>query len=300
MNVLVTGASGFVGGHLIRAILERGWRVIALDSRRRRHPRGVRSVVADLASLRGIGGLRLDAVVHLAAMSHPASCESDPARAFAVNALGPLRLLRALPRGVRFVHVSSGDVYGRARRIPTPEDESPRPANAYGASKWCAESLLAGQAGRDIVVLRSFNHTGPGQTERFVAPAFASQIARAETGAGPAVVRVGDLRPVRDFLDVRDVVRAYLLALEKAPPGVYNVASGAGTTIRDLLDMLLGLARVPIQVVRDASRLRGGDPDVRIGEASRFRRATGWAPAIPLRKTLADLLDYERAKRESV
>lgn len=297
-RALVTGSSGFVGPFLVRALLERRWGVVALDAHPHPAPRGVRRILADLTRIqeRHVRDLRVDAVFHLAGLSHVPTCDADPHRAYDVNARGTLRLLRLLPRTLRFVFVSSGDLYGAARRNPIPEDEPPRPTNAYAASKACADALVASHLGeRDIVVLRPFNHIGPGQSGRFVAPAFAAQIARAEAGRQPSVLRVGNLSPVRDFLDVRDVVRAYLLAFEKARPGVYNVASGVGTSVRTLLEMLVGLARVPLTVTSDTLLRRSGEPDTRVGDPTRFRRATGWAPRIPLRRTLAEILDFERA-----
>lgn len=279
MKALVTGASGFVGRHLVRALLERGWRVapLAVDLRRL-EPRHLR-------------GVRPDAVFHLAAISHVPTCQGDPALAFAVNVAGTQRLFRALPR-VRTIHVSTGDVYGRTRVSPITEDTPPRPLNAYSASKLCAESVaLAGGA----VVLRPFNHTGPGQAHGFVVTDFASQIARAEAGLVSPVIRVGNLSPVRDFLDVRDVVRAYLLAIDRARPGIpYNIASERGVPIFDLLDRLLGMARVKLRVSSEGRRRRHNEDNVRVGSARRFREATGWRPEIRLDRTLADVLEHER------
>lgn len=286
-EALITGASGFVGGYLLRALLESGWRVTTLDARAHRPLDGVRSIVADLRTLPAIRG-RFDVVFHLAALSHVPTCEADPAAAFDVNVLGTLRLLRATSG--RFVFVGSGDIYGPGR---VDESARPRPANAYAASKTVADALAAA---RDVLVLRPFNHTGPGQAEQFVAPRFAAQIARIEAGLQPPEIRVGNLWPVRDFLDVRDVVRAYLLALGKAPPGVYNIASGQGVSIGDLLRMLQGLSRAPFEIVPDPKLLRAGEPRERLGDATKFRLATGWEPRIPLRRTLADLLEYERAR----
>lgn len=299
MRALVTGSAGFVGPYLVRALLERGWKVIALDAHPHPAPSGIPRIVADVARIekRHLRGLRLDAVFHLAGLSHVPTCDADPDRAFDVHAQGTVRLLRLLPRDLRFLHVSSGDLYGKARPDPIPENAIPRPTNAYAASKACGDALAASHLpDRDVVILRPFNHIGPGQSDRFVAPAFATQIARAEAGRQPPLLRVGNLSPVRDFLDVRDVVRAYLTAFEKARPGVYNVSSGVGTSIRDILDMLIALARIPLGVAHDTALRRAGEPDARVGDPTRFRRETGWVPRIPLRKTLEEILDYERAR----
>lgn len=295
MNALVTGASGFVGRHLVRALLDARWNVTTLDARPRPHPKGVRAIVTDLARVERLRGLRPDVTFHLASIARPVQCDADPPTAFRVNAAGSLRVLRALPKRCRFIHISSGDVYGRPQTVPTSESEPLRPANAYGASKLCAESMLLAERD-DVVILRPFNHIGPGQSPGFVAADFASQVALAEARRRSPTIRVGRLSPVRDFLDVRDVVRAYLLAALDLSPGIYNIASGERVSIGDLLRMLLGLARIPIRVCHDRALHRRGEPDVRIGDSTRFREATGWRPTIPLRRTLADLLEFERAR----
>ena len=296
MRVLVTGASGFVGRHLVRELLERRCRITALDARPSDLPRSVREIVCDLRRLqpRHLRGVRPDVVIHLAAVSHVPTSERDPSVAFSVNVGGTLRLYRALPRGPRILYVSSGDIYGRVRACPIAEETPPRPLNAYGASKACADAL---SLGGEKIVLRPFNHTGPGQAPGFVVVDFAAQIARAERGLAPPVLRVGNLSPIRDFLDVRDVVRAYLLAIERARPGVpYNIASERGVRIGEILRRLLSLSRVRLRVVRDPRRPRRTEESVRIGSARRFREVTGWRPRISLERTLADVLEFERIR----
>ncbi|MHC4606652.1 MAG: NAD-dependent epimerase/dehydratase family protein, partial [Planctomycetota bacterium] len=246
MNALVTGATGFVGPYLVRELVDAGYRVRAIAKDPGPLPRGVPLLRKDLSRLRGrdLRAARPDVVFHLAAVAGYYFSRAHPETAFEVNALGTARLFRALEEAglrCRVVHVGSGDIYADRRR-PLREDDPIRPRNEYCASKACGEMLAAARAraGWDVVLLRPFNHIGPGQSADFVAPAFARQIARAEAGRASRVIRTGDLTPVRDFSDVRDVARAYRLAAERAPGGgPFNVSSGRGTRIRALLDLLL-------------------------------------------------------------
>jgi GDP-4-dehydro-6-deoxy-D-mannose reductase len=257
----------------------------------------------DLAQLRAgtLRAMRPDVVFHLAAVSNVPFSKAHPRATFEINVLGTARLFRALEEArlrCRVVLVGSADIYASSAR-PVPEDAPLRMTNPYSASKACAEAVARSRirAGRDVILLRPFNHLGPGQSTAFVAPAFADQIARAEADLIPPVIRVGDLSPVRDFTDVRDIVRAYRLAAERARGGeVYNICSDRGTTIRALLDLLLGGARRRIRIERDPSRGRGEPHSKRVGCSAKFRRATGWKPRIPLRRTVADLLEHHRGR----
>jgi GDP-4-dehydro-6-deoxy-D-mannose reductase len=191
---------------------------------------------------------------------------------------------------------STGEVYGRARRVPTPEDEPLEPLSPYAASKAAAEVACdqARRTGLDVVVARAFQHEGPGRDERFAVGSWAAQIARAEDSGG-GTVRVGDLSAKRDIIDVRDVCRAYQLLLDSSvPAGTYNVASGHAVEMREVLDLLVGLARSPIEVEHDPARSRPSDLPLVCGDASRLRDTTGWKPTIPLEQTLADTLDAAR------
>lgn len=297
MKALVTGASGFVGNHLVRLLRNLEWDVTGLDLRPSTACQ--RNIVCDLTRLTPskLGNRKYDAVFHLAALSHVPTANDDPGLAFEANVRGTFRLLRILPRGPRIVFISSGDIYGKGHSGPIAETAPLRPTNAYSATKACADmALSSGGYRHDLVILRPFNHTGPGQSDLFVAPAFARQIARIEAGLQPPRMKVGNLAPARDFLDVRDVVRAYLAAFEKAGQGPYNIGSGKGTVIHDMLRMLLGLARVPIDVLSESSRVRRGESEERVADVSRFHRDTGWKPSIPFRRTLSDLLQFERER----
>lgn len=312
-RLLLTGASGFVGPHVLRAFRREGWEVVA----------AVRDVAAEVAVLpadaprvffdlrdgstidRALAEAAPDAVLHLAGESNVARAWRDPIATWEINALGTLRFLEATRRrapGALFVCIGSGDIYGRVEpaELPLGEGRPPRPNNPYAASKLAAEvaTLAFGASEPRVLTLRPFAHTGPGQTTAFACPAFAHQIARIEAGAQEAVLRVGNLDARRDYTDVRDMAEAYLLAVTRGlTGGPYNICSGTSRSMRELLDRLLGLYRGShtIRVEIDPDRLRPTDtPDIR-GDASRFRTATGWAPRVPVERTLADLLDHERA-----
>lgn len=296
-KALVTGASGFVGTYLTRLLRHQGWEVTGLDLKPSKEVN--RNLTGNLQTIPAsrLNRDTFDAVYHLAALSHVPTANEHPEKAFNANVRGTFRLLRMLPRGTRFIFISSGDIYGKGHVGPIPETAPLRPTNAYSATKACVDlALSSGIHSQDIVVLRPFNHTGPGQPDLFAAPAFARQIAQAEAGLQPPVIHVGNLGPSRDFVDVRDVVRAYLLAFEKAKQGPYNIGSGKGIQIGDMLNMLLGLSRIKLSVQAQSTRLRKGESEERISDISRFQSRTGWKPTIPLRKTLSDLLDRERSR----
>jgi GDP-4-dehydro-6-deoxy-D-mannose reductase len=282
MKALVTGADGFVGRHLAAALRDAGWRLTTTD----RH--GSVDLLGDLLQIPLPRG-RFDVVFHLAGFANPSISIDNPGAAWAGNAEATARLVREVSSG-RFVVASSCLVYG-PRPDPTDEGAPVSPRTPYAASKLCGEALAL-SSGKDVVILRPYNHTGPGQSDAYVCPAIARQIAHAEAGTGPKMVELGALAPRRDFFDVRDMVRAYLLAAAKGRKGeVYNVATGHPVPIRRVLEILLGLAKIPLRV-----HAREGRADVVSGDAAKFRSATGWRPLIPLVQTLADLLNYERAR----
>jgi GDP-4-dehydro-6-deoxy-D-mannose reductase len=195
---------------------------------------------------------------------------------------------------------SSGDVYGRADRIPTPEDERVAPVSPYGASKAAAE-LACAQAARelDVVVARSFPHIGPGQDERFAVGSWAAQVARLR-GEGGGVLQIGNVDVERDLTDVRDVCRAYRLLLDRSvPAGTYNVAGGRAVPLRRVVELFVELAGVPIDVEQDETRFRPADVPLLAGDPSKLRASTGWQPAIPLERSLADALEAA-ARTETV
>lgn len=306
---LVTGAAGFAGRHLVAALdVDTCWDIIALARRTERFEGRARSVACDLmdANLvrRVVERYRPNAVFHLAAQSYVPKSVADPRATLSNNILGQVNLLEAiLTAGLRprILVVSSSEIYGAVSpdQLPVDEDAPLKPGNPYAVSK-ATQDLLGYQYGLggelDIVRVRPFNHSGPGQSERFVLSGFARQVVEAEAGRVEPSILVGNLDAQRDFLDVRDVVRAYRLALEFGATGaVYNIASGTPRRIGDLLDELLKMARCPLTVRADPARMRPSDVPVIYGDASRFRAVSGWRPAMPIGQTLADTLDHWRA-----
>ncbi len=280
MKAFVTGASGFVGRHLTAALRDAGWRVLTSA----RH--GPADLCGDLLRV-PLRGVSVDVVFHLAAFADPKQSHANPSLPYADNADVTARLL-AETRAGRYVLASTCQVYGPSAE-PCSEAAALSPRNPYAASKLCAEALALA-SGKDVVVLRPYNHTGPGQSDAYVCPRIARQIAQAEAGLGPRRLEVGALEPRRDFFDVRDMVRAYRLAAEAAKAGeVYNVATGHAVSIGDVVQILTAESRVRLSVHPGK-----GEADLISGNFSKFRAATGWRPAIPLQKTLLDLLEHER------
>jgi GDP-4-dehydro-6-deoxy-D-mannose reductase len=298
MRALVTGASGFVGPYLVEHLRAQGDDVTAID-RHGEHPVDV----TDPNGLDDVMGLSApEAVYHLAALSHVGESWDVAAEVFRVNAEGTLHVLGAARRaGVRRVLViGSAEEYGHARDadMPLSEETALRPVSPYGAAK-VAAGYLALQAylgaGLETIRARPFNHTGAGQSPRFLIPALARRVADAERN-GAAEVRVGSLEPVRDITDVRDVVRAYRLLVERGVPGeVYNICSGRGVAVGEIARMLLGLASTPLQLTVDPELVRSVDVPRLVGDPSKLREATGWRPEIELEQTLHDVLDGARA-----
>ena len=294
---LVTGATGFVGPHLCRLLRASGFGVATLA---RGEGADYRIDVLDRNRL--IGAFREARprwVYHLAAFALAAGADAQAALVQQVNCVGTANVLDgAAEVGARTLFVSSAMVYGARTRGEGAADEECelRPRGAYACSKAAAEELCRERAGRqEIVVVRPFNHTGPGQSPRYVCSDFARQVALCERGAREPTIEVGDLRAERDFSDVRDVARAYVSALVDGRPGsAYNVCSGRAVAVREILDRLLALSHVEIRVRVAPERLREGEPDRLVGSYARLERDTGWRPEIPLEKTLGDVLEYWR------
>lgn len=316
MRVLITGVTGFVGSHLADHLIARG-NVEVFGTHRWRsrmenveHLRGrVTLVECDLrdagAVHRTLASVRPDWVFHLAAQSYVPTSWSAPAETVAGNVLCQLNLFEALrdlglsPR----LHVAgSSEEYGlvKPEELPLTEESPLRPLSPYGVSK-VAQDLLAYQYWMSYrlhtVRTRGFNHTGPRRGEVFATSNLARQVAEIEKGLREPVVWVGNLEAIRDFTDVRDMVRAYWLALERGQPGeVYNICSGRGYKIRDVLEILLDLAQAQVEIREDPARLRPSDIEVLLGDCTRFQRVAGWEPTIPFDVTLKDLLEYWRQR----
>jgi GDP-4-dehydro-6-deoxy-D-mannose reductase len=285
----VTGGSGFAG----RYLLERLDGALA--------PTREKLDLLDLeATRRAVREAAPGVVFHLAAQASVGRSWGAPADTLTVNLALTANLLEAIrleaPHS-RLVMISSGEIYGPPERLPVDENAPLRPQNPYAVSK-AACDLLAGQYadahGMHVVRLRPFNHAGPGQSDDYVIGTLTRQVAEAEAaGASECVLRTGNIDSARDFTDVRDVVRAYVDAAALAP-GVWNVASGHSTSVRELVELVRAAASIPVRHEIDPARVRAGDvPEVR-GSAEKLRAATGWRPEIPLRQTVADALEEWR------
>jgi GDP-4-dehydro-6-deoxy-D-mannose reductase len=309
VKVLVTGADGFVGRHLVRRLRQAGHEVGA-GCRPDSPPvawgdQAITPIAFELTDDRSIGqalGFRPHAVVHLAAISSNREARDDPGRAWEVNAAGTARLAEALGRRREqggdpvLLMVSTGEVYGVGRAAPRLETDPLLPASPYAASKVAAEVAVlevGRRTGLRTIVARPFTHTGPGQQPRFALPGFVERL-RAAKANGDAVVPTGNLDPVRDLLDVRDVVEAYLALLERGTPGeAYNIARGEGRSLAELFGILADLVGVRAEPRPDPRFARARDLPHLVGDSTKLRRATGWTPRLSLDQTLRGLVDAE-------
>ncbi len=320
LRALVTGIGGFAGRHLARHLLSEGIEVHGLIRPGRRDETA--GALGQEVSLhqgdllhgedadRVVQAVRPDLVFHLAAQAFVPESWRDPAATYVTNVLGQLRLIEAVIRlddpKPRLLVVSSNEVYGApagAEELPVRETNPLRPNNPYAVSK-AAQDLMGYQYvashGLPIVRVRPFNHIGPGQTDAYVAGAFARQVAEVEAGLREPVIRVGNLDAQRDFTDVRDIVRGYLLAVRHGVAGeVYILASGRTVAIRSILDFYVSRSTVPVRVEPDPARLRPMDVPLVYGDSSKLRTLCGWEPAIVLETTLSDVLEYWRARVRS-
>jgi GDP-4-dehydro-6-deoxy-D-mannose reductase len=313
VKVLVTGANGFVGGWLLRRLLSLGHEVVGgsgldsgpeiLTAAERNRVEWLPLDVQDDESVEGFLARPADAVVHLAGVASVSASLRDPVRVWRVNSVGTVRVVAALAR--RLVEsganpvvlvVSTAEVYGPGGPALRCEADPAVPVSPYAASKLAAEvaALEAWRrTGLRVVIARPFPHTGPGQGTRFVVPAFVERLREARRAGAPAV-RTGNLEPVRDLLDVRDVVEAYLGLLERGQPGeTYNVASGTGVSLRALFDRIADLMEYHPVPQPDASLARPVDIRHLVGDATRLRAATGWSPRLTLDQTLRQMIDAQ-------
>jgi len=316
VKALITGIAGFAGSHLAEYLLAHtelavhgtvvpGHSTANIDHLRERltlYQADLREYDQVLAVLHQA---RPDYVFHLAAQAAPSLSILRPGETIITNILGQLHLLAALVHlglAPRILVIGSADEYGLVRpdELPITEDNPLRPVNPYSVSK-IAQDYLGYQYflshGLPIVRLRPFNHIGPRQAPGFVVADFAQQIAKAEAGKCPPIIRVGNLETKRDFTDVRDMVRAYYLAITKGEPGqVYNVGSGKAYAIKEILQRLLAMSPLSFTIEQDPARFRPSDVPTLVCDCSRFHACTGWRPEIPLEHTLADTLNYWRQR----
>lgn len=317
MKVLVTGVTGFAGSHLVDYILAKkpGTEITGIQRWRSRTENiehfndKIRLVECDLRDASSVRDVlddeRPEWIFHLAAQSFVPTSWTAPTESLVTNIIGQLNIFEAVKKlGIkpRIQLACSSEEYGLVleNELPIRETNPLRPLSPYAVSK-VGQDMLGYQYWMSfripVVRTRGFNHEGPRRGPVFVCSDFAKQIADIEKGRRPPVVRVGNLDARRDFTDVRDVVRAYWMALEKGEPGeVYNIASGRCWTIREMLDLLLGMTTAKIKVESDPSRMRPSDVPVLLGDASKFRDRTGWAPEIPFERTMSDLLAYWRER----
>jgi GDP-4-dehydro-6-deoxy-D-mannose reductase len=314
MRALITGINGFVGGHLAEYLLHiGGWEVwgVALEPHLRLATiqDGVQLKVGDLRDAKRVSDIiseiQPEVIFHLAGQPFVPESFRDPSTTFDININAQLNIFLALLQHkiqARVLVVSSFEVYGQIQPEDIPIDEQTpfRPANPYGVSK-IAQDLLGLQYtlshDLDIIRVRPFNHIGPRQNERFVASAFARQIASIEQGKQPPVMYVGNLAAERDFTDVRDMVQAYVLAVQKGGAGeVYNIGSGQPVVIQSLLDTLLKMSSVTIDVQQDPDRMRPADIPKVVCDASKFRNHTGWTQHYSFDQTVHDILNDWRVR----
>ena len=315
-RVLVTGVTGFAGSHLVDYMLTRGDCEIYGTHRWRSRTENIEHFadritmlecdLRDASSARDtLERVRPDWIFHLAAQSFVPTSWIAPTESLTTNVLCQVNIFEAVRRlglGCRIQLACSSEEYGLVHpdEVPIRETNPLRPLSPYAVSK-VAQDLLGYQYWMswklDSVRTRGFNHEGPRRGPVFVASDFAKQIADIERGRRPPVLSVGNLDSRRDFTDVRDMVRAYWLSLEKCEPGeVYNICRGRAWSIREVLDLLLGMTKARIEVRTDPARMRPSDVPVLLGDPTKFARATGWEPTIPFEQTLRDMLEYWRGR----
>lgn len=309
MKALIIGAAGFVGAHLIAHLQQKGWDVLATKLPSENPAAQVEWHDLDIMDPTALQVLLKelcpDYIFHLAAQSSVASSWKNPRLTVDINIQGSLNLLEALrnlSRHPRILLIGSGEEYGytSADEIPIVEETVLRPGNIYAATKatqGMLGSIYAKAYGLDIMMVRAFNHFGPGQAASFVVSDFCVQIAEIEKGSREAVIRVGNLDAERDFTDVRDVVRAYALLAENGRAGeVYNVGRGKAISIRHLLDVILASAKVSVKIEQDPARLRPLDVPIIEADIAKIRKTTGWYPEITIEQSIQDTLIFWRSR----
>jgi GDP-4-dehydro-6-deoxy-D-mannose reductase len=299
VRALVTGAGGFVGKYLSRHLREQGHDVVRAGRADDADCDLTLELSDDGSVQAAVAQAHPDVVLHLAAQTFLPEAAQRPIETYETNILWTARLLGALAAPARLLFVSSAQVYGTTDSSAALTEQTPlRPVEPYAASKAAGEHLCMAAYhtfGRDCVIARAFNHIGPGQDPRFAIPSFARQLAQIAAGSESPVLEVGNLESERDFLDVRDVVRAYALLAERGRAGeAYNVCSGIPRKLKDLLRTLIVQAHVPVEVREDPARLRPSEVPRIFGDNAKLR-ALGWEPHIDLEQSLRDIYESSRA-----
>jgi len=310
MKALIIGVAGFVGKHLVKELTDTGWDVHGTKLPSEKFDSDLPTHELDILDASAISDLlekvKPDCIFHLAAQSSVAISWKEPALTADVNIKGVINLLEAvrkLKNPPKLLLIGSGEEYGYIlpEDLPIKEDTALRPGNMYACTK--AAQAMIGQTyarayGLKIVIVRAFNHIGPGQTDTFVVPGFCKQVAQIEATGESGTIKVGNLEAKRDFTDVRDIVKAYRLLADKGKSGeIYNVGSGTSISIAEILDKILKQSNAKITIEQDPERMRPSDtPDIR-ADISKLEASTGWKPEISIDSTIKDVLNEWRGKR---
>jgi len=303
MKAFITGINGFVGKHLSDFLLSKGFEVIGTDLTDgfdgNNKVKYFTLDILDADKLKQVmNEIKPDFIFHLAGFSSVKKSFEQPELCRKINVIGTKNLLDSVVKAninPKILIISSADVYGVPESVPIKETDKLNPISPYAESRKEQEELCRKYPKLHIIISRSFPHIGPGQQPIFVASDFAKQIAEIEKKGKEPVIEVGNLEAKRDFTDVRDVVKAYLFAIEKCKKGeTYNICSGKAYSIKEILDKLISFAKVKIKIEQDPARIRQSDIPILQGDNSKFVKQTGWKPEIHLEKTLKDILDYWR------
>uniref|UniRef100_A0A7V1EJ61 NAD-dependent epimerase/dehydratase family protein n=1 Tax=candidate division WOR-3 bacterium TaxID=2052148 RepID=A0A7V1EJ61_UNCW3 len=302
-RILVTGAEGFVGSHLVKVLKETLDMVVptCYPPLKPKHGKYVELDIMNLDLVREVfKSHNPDVIFHLAAVSSVAKSFIDRPSTYNTNIIGTINLLESalsLNKKIKFIFVSTCEVYGGGEGLK--EDAPILLKNPYAVSKYACELISKDYAGNniDVMILRPFNHTGPGQSDDFVLPSIARQIAEIERGKKAPLIEVGNIEIKREFMNVNDVVNAYKLAIEKFNPGeIYNISSNQSHSLKEALNLFKKFAKTDFEIKINPARLRKTDISVLTGNGEKFSRQTGWSPRIPFEKTIEDLLNYWRAR----
>lgn len=304
--VLITGSEGFVGSHLVDTLQEDLYKIVP-TCYPLTMPKNRTCIPLDILNreitIEVIKNHKPDIIVHLAAISSVSKSFRDPPLTYSTNVLGTVHLLEAarhLKKRIRFIYISTCEIYGGGGG-DIKENAAIKLMNPYAVSKHAAELICMNYSMTndiDCVILRPFTHTGQGQSVDFVLPTIATQIVDIEKNKKPPLIELGNVAARREFMNVKDVVQAYKLAVEKCKAGApYNISSGEGHSIAEALDIFRKYAKVRFEVKSDPDRIRKTDIPELIGNGKKFARATGWKPRVPFAKTIEDLLNYWRAMK---